>query len=365
MNYLFHLGHPAHFHLFRNTINTLIAGGHKVRILIKKKDILEDLLKRSGLNYMNILPEGRGDCKAGLALGMIKRDWRMLKQCIAERPDLLIGTSTEIGHIGTLLSIPSINVNEDDAAAVPLYSKLSYPWSDYILSPVVCNNGKWEGKSIKYQGYHELAYLHPLVFSPSKEIVSRYLPVDKPYFLMRFAKLNAHHDKGVRGISDDLALQLISILEPYGNIYITSERLLDERFEQFRLKIDPMDIHHVMAFASLYIGDSQTMAAEAGVLGVPFVRFNDFVGKLGYLNELENKYELGYGIVPSDTGRLLEVVSYLSGLENRRDLFISRRDALLRDKINLTDFMVWLFGDFPDSIKQFKTDSDIQLRFKS
>ena len=55
-------------------------------------------------------------------------------------------------------------------------------------------------------------------------------------------------------------------------------------------------MHHVMAFASLYIGDSQTMAAEAGVLGVPFVRFNDFVGRIGYLRELEDTYELGYGI---------------------------------------------------------------------
>ncbi len=55
-------------------------------------------------------------------------------------------------------------------------------------------------------------------------------------------------------------------------------------------------MHHVMAFASLYIGDSQTMAAEAGVLGVPFVRFNDFVGRIGYLRELEDTYHLGYGI---------------------------------------------------------------------
>lgn len=64
-------------------------------------------------------------------------------------------------------------------------------------------------------------------------------------------------------------------------------------------------MHHVMAFASLYIGDSQTMAAEAGVLGVPFVRFNDFVGRIGYLRELEDTYELGYGIhasvLPADS----------------------------------------------------------------
>ena len=64
-------------------------------------------------------------------------------------------------------------------------------------------------------------------------------------------------------------------------------------------------MHHVMAFASLYIGDSQTMAAEAGFLGVPFVRFNDFVGSIGYLRELEDVYELGYGIhasvLPADS----------------------------------------------------------------
>lgn len=29
------------------------------------------------------------------------------------------------------------------------------------------------------------------------------------------------------------------------------------------------------------------MAAEATILGTPSIRFNDFVGKLGYLEELE------------------------------------------------------------------------------
>ena len=44
MKVLFHLGHPAHYHLFKNTINTLIDHGHKPIILIKKKDVLEELL---------------------------------------------------------------------------------------------------------------------------------------------------------------------------------------------------------------------------------------------------------------------------------------------------------------------------------
>ena len=38
------------------------------------------------------------------------------------------------------------------------------------------------------------------------------------------------------------------------------------------MNIDPSDMHHALAFASLYIGDTQTMAAEAAVLGTPSIR---------------------------------------------------------------------------------------------
>jgi predicted glycosyltransferase len=333
-------------------------------VLIKKKDILEDLMMRSGIDFENILPEGRKDSKVGIAWGVLKRDWRLLRYCISNRPDLLIGTSTEIGHIGTLLNIPSINVNEDDATVVPLYCKISYPWSSHILSPRVCNNGKWEKKSIKYESYHELAYLHPGHFTPSKEVVRKYLNPDKPYFVIRFAKLSAHHDTGIRGILNDLALEIIQLLKPYGNIHITAERPLDERFENYRLKIDPLDIHHVMAFTSLFIGDSQTMAAEAGVLGTPFIRFNDFVGRIGYLNELENTYKLGFGIKPDKPEKLLKAVSELMLMKDRDKVFENRRQKMLEDKINLADFMTWLIESYPESINIVRSDSNYQYNFK-
>ena len=49
MRVLFQLGHPAHFHLFKNTIADLQRDGHQTFILIRKKDILEDLLKEAGI----------------------------------------------------------------------------------------------------------------------------------------------------------------------------------------------------------------------------------------------------------------------------------------------------------------------------
>jgi len=168
--------------------------------------------------------------------------------------------------------------------------------------------------------------------------------VTKPYFLIRFSALNAHHDKGIKGISNEIAERLVKILEPHGTIYITSERPLEPQFEKYRIKINPLDMHHVMAFASLYIGDSQTMAAEAGFLGVPFVRFNDFVGRIGYLRELEDKYELGYGIKASAEGsveKLCERVETLVSMPSseRKATFAARRQQMLNDKIDCAKFL--------------------------
>ena len=179
----------------------------------------------------------------------------------------------------------------------------------------------------------------------------------EPYFLIRFSALNAHHDKGIKGISNEIAERLVKILEPFGTIYITSERPLEPQFEKYRIKINPLDMHHVMAFASLYIGDSQTMAAEAGVLGVPFVRFNDFVGRIGYLRELEDKYELGYGIKASAEGSvdaLCERVETLVSMPSaeRKATFAARRQQMLSDKIDCAKFLTWFIENYPESATQ-------------
>ena len=233
-----------------------------------------------------------------------------------------------------------------------------------ILSPIVCNNSVLEKKSIKYHSYHELAYLHPNQFAPDNTIVDKYFPSDEPYFILRFAQLNAYHDLGVSGISTEIAQHLIDILKPYGSIYITSERPLEPQFEQYRIKIDPSDMHHVMAFASLYIGDSQTMAAESGVLGVPFVRFNDFVGRIGYLRELEDVYHLGYGIKPKDVDKLYKVVADLLQMPNRKEFFQQRRQKMLSEKIDYAQFLTWFIENYPESMRIMKENPDYQYRFK-
>lgn len=363
MRLLFYLGHPAHFHLFKNPITWFKANGHEVHILIKKKDILEDLLDDAGLKYINIFPKTRGMSKISMTTTILKRNFKLFNYCRKHRPQLLIGTSVENSHIGKLMGIPSINVNEDDHDVVPLYSHLSYPLANTILSPVSCSNGSWEHKSVHYRGYHELSYLHPEHFRPDSRIAARYVPVDKPYFLIRFAKLNAHHDKGIRGINTELAQELVNRLSRYGHVFITSEKKLEDSLESYRMKIDPLDMHHVMAFADLYIGDSQTMAAESAVLGTPFIRYNDFVGRIGYLRELEDDYNLGFGISPDHPARLFETVDRLLSDQNLRAKYMKNRQRMLREKIDVNRFLIWFISNFPASRQIMKTNPSFQMKF--
>ena len=129
-------------------------------------------------------------------------------------------------------------------------------------------------------------------------------------------------------------------------------------------------MHHVMAFASLYIGDSQTMAAEAGVLGVPFVRFNDFVGRIGYLRELEDKYELGYGIKASSAGSVDTLCARVSELvalpaSERHTTFAARRATMLSDKIDCAQFLTWFIENYPQSVAEVRAaDEKFWQQFK-
>ena len=125
-----------------------------------------------------------------------------------------------------------------------------------------------------------------------------------------------------------------------------------------------------MAFASLYIGDSQTMAAEAGVLGTPFVRFNDFVGRIGYLRELEDVYQLGFGIKASSEGsvdalcaRVQELVALPA--KERKAMFEARRQRMLSEKIDCAKFLTWFIEHYPQSVEATRNaDAAFWDRFK-
>jgi predicted glycosyltransferase len=344
-NFIFYLGHPAHYHNVSVVIRQLADKGYGVILVARAKDVLFDLLK--GLPYEIIyLKPRRGKGKLALIRTVIKRQFSMLSLALKYKPVLLAGTDIVIAHVGRLLGIPSVILNEDDTKEVPFLANYGFKYATAVFSPNSCNISPYNSKKVGYEGYHELAYLHPNYFSPDKSKVTELLQEKERYFILRFAELSAHHDEGRKGINLEVAQKLIDKLNPFGRVYISSERKLEPELEQYRITIDPKNIHHAMSFASMYIGDSQTMAAEAAVLGVPSIRFNDFVGKLGYLEELEHKYNLTFGI-PTDRADLLYAkVDELLNDTNLYQTFQKRKENMLQQCEDVTQFWMDQFMKF-------------------
>lgn len=363
--YLFMISHPAHFHMFRYTMDNLRNAGNKIVVVIRPKDVLEQLCINAGIDYIKVKKRPKKWGRFGLAISLVQKiveTNRIVGKC---HPDMLIGSDGVLAVVGKLRGIPAFECYEDDVEAIKLYANMFFPLYTGVVCPECCSAGKWEYKKTGYKSYHELGYLHPNQFMPDKSVLQKYgIDPEKPYFVIRFAHLIAHHDVGIKGIDTQIAEKIVEMLKPHGRIFITSERPLETEFEQYRIKIDPLDMHHVMAFAQMFVGDSQTMSAEAGVLGTPFVHFNDFVGRLSYINELEDYYHIGYGHKTNDPDGMLASIQKWLDEPNRRELGQQRRQQMLNDKIDYCKFLTWFIENYPDSVAVMKQTPEYQLNFK-
>jgi len=361
----FYFGHPAQYLFLRSTITYLLSKGHKITLLIKNKDVLESLLIGDGFNdYINILPETRGKSKLSIVLSLLIRIKRIFPLLLKLDPNLLISSDASISLLGFLLRINRITITEDDYDVIKYLALLTYPFTNNILCPDVCNVGGWETKKIGYNGYMKLGYLHPSVFSPNRQIPNNYNLPSK-YALIRLSGLSAFHDFGIRGMNNQLLDKIINILEQnHLRVIISSESTIDKRYQKYLIKINSNDMHNILSFSTILISDSQSMSVEAAMLGVPSLRYSGFAGKISVLEELENKYNLTFGILPAHPKRLFSKLNNLLKMKNLSAEFQNKRNYLIKDKINVPKFLNWFIENYPKSALIMKNDSNYQLRFQ-
>jgi uncharacterized protein len=357
MKYLFFFVHPSKFHVFRNTINYLKEKGHHVDIIITSKDVLPDLVRQEGWEYTNIFPGGRKirgmPANISSSIYFLLTIFRLYKYTRNKHYDLFI-TDDLLVYVGRLQRIPSIVFVDDDISVVKKFG-LVLSQADYILSPEITDIGRFSDKKIRFPGYKELAYLHPNHFKPNPEIVKQFNPEMVPYFILRLVSLKAYHDVGRKGLSNENVKKLITLLERNGKVYISSERPLPSEYEKYRLIINPVYMSHVLCFADLFVGDSQTMTSEAAVLGTPAFRCNDFAGKINVMEEKQKKYGLSFNYAPSDFNEMYSKIESLLKISNYKKEFQINRTIMLKDKIDLSSFMNWLFENFPTSMQEVRS----------
>ncbi|NDY74109.1 hypothetical protein DO021_12790 [Desulfobacter hydrogenophilus] len=351
MNIAFFIAHPSQYYLFKESAAQLCKK-HNIILIYFEKDMISDLIKNDPYNVKTYcIKTIASNNISGTVLNLLKKEFNLYKIAKDHNIELFVGTSVAIAHVGRLLGAKSIIFTEDDVDVTHLSAKIGYPFCNHIVSPAICNLGKWEKKGVKYQGYQKLSYLHPTKFQYLNNFNINEMNFDEKFFLLRFSNLSAHHDIGIGGITDELAKKIIEILSIKGRVYISSERQLTTHFEKYKLKIDPTKIHQVLARANLLISDSQSMSVEAAMLGVPSIRFSDFSGRISVLEELEHKYCLTFGIKTSESEKLLETINELLSISSDLSaIFQTRRDIMLKDKIDVSSFITKLIDTYPRSI---------------
>lgn len=360
MKIMVDFGHPAHVHLFKNFIWKTKENGHEVLLTARRKDILLDLLNAYRFEYTQISSDRRGKSLVGLATELLKRDYELFKIARSYRPDIMVGMTHEnLAHIGRILRIPSIAFADSESAS--LSNLLTFPFADVICTPS-CFKKNLGKKQVRYEGYHELAYLHPNYFKADSSVLDELgLKAEDKFVILRFVAWQAAHDIRQHGFDMPTKRRLVKEIGKYARVLITSESPLPEEFEKHRITTPPEKIHDLLYYAILLIGDTQTMTTEAAVLGTPAVRCNSFVGSNDMANfiELERKYDLIYSFRESDKAirKALELLQQ----PNLKEQWVKKRQRLLADKIDVTQFMIDFIENYPESFYKYKEGNRNQL----
>jgi uncharacterized protein len=335
MRIIVDINHPADVHLFKNFIEIMKKRGHNVLITASEKDVSLKLLNKYNFEYINVGNYGKSLFEK--LLNIPKLDYRMYRAVQKFNPDIFLGAdSIRAPHVARLMGKPSISF--EDTEHQKEQQLLYVPFTSKILTSFAFKK-EFGKKQIRYNGYHELAYLHPNYFKPNPQILYELgLRENEPYIVIRFVSWNASHDIGQSGIADPKTL--VKMLEQYGRVFITSELKLDIELEKYKLKISPDKLHDVLYYATLYIGEGATTASECAVLGTHAIYVNTL--RLGYTDEEEEKYGLVYNFSKHEetNKKVFDKALELMKNPNLKQEGKIKKEILIRDKIDVTEFMV-------------------------
>jgi len=335
MRILIDILHPAHVHFFRNFHGEMRARGHEIYFTARDKDGSVELLRAFDLPHQVISRQMSG---AGLAVEMATRTSRLIRVMHSFKPDVLTGImGPSIAAAGALRRVPAVVFYDTEFAEQT--NRFVYPLAHSVCTPD-CYQGKVNGRHLQYAGYHELAYLHPNRFQPDPAVLAEFgLSPGEPYSIVRFVSWQAVHDRRELGLSAKQKRHLIEVLQRRGRVLISSEAPLTADLADLALHGRVDRVHHLIAYASLMVGESATMSSEAAVLGVPAV-FIATTGR-GYTDDQEHRYGLVRHFTEDQYDMALSAIEQI--LAEPVTTWREARQRLLADKIDVTAWMINYF----------------------
>ena len=152
----------------------------------------------------------------------------------------------------------------------------------------------------------------------------------------------------------DTLVNLIDEIKKHARVFISAENKVPKIFKKYQLSINPNEIHDVLSFAELFIGEGATMASECAIMGTPSIYMNSL--SAGTLEDQEKKGILTTFI--SSNGLIKKSRDILTNPKAKKEAKQKSID-LFDKKIDINIFFYWLISNYPKSIIDYKTNLTI------
>jgi predicted glycosyltransferase len=351
---LFEIGHPANVHYFKNLISRLKNNEVEVFIVARKTKTIEKLLKAYDFPFIS---RGMGaDTFLGKLVYMIYANLLLFRLFYKYRPKFFVSFGSPYGILASVFF--RFNTIVLDDTEVGTYEQIVYRiYSKIILTPEVFYK-KLGRNHVRVNTFMELSYLHSKYFSQNP-LILRQLGVNsqEKIILIRTVAWKASHDVGHAGIGNDQLVEVVNFCKRFGKVYISSEEPDNSQYPELELKISPEQLHDVLSYCSLYIGEGATTASECVMLGIPAIYVNSI--NAGTLMEQE-KSGLLYSF--RNFEGVIECISNV--MDNYdRNRYIALRDNFIKGRVDVNELLYWYLFNYPKSDKLMKSDSNIQNLF--
>ena len=197
MRVLFVLYHPVDpYIVFESARKIEESGGETLFLIVEKEDIIKKIVDSH--SFKNVVIARAKKSFLGKVLNVFGIFFGINRHIRKFRPNLIFSGAAPYTSLACRFNQIPLVCWEDTETATFNWKYAHKRINSILLIKSFYKDMPYDNV-IRFNGYKELAYLHPNVFSPDKSILEELnLKESDKIVLMRFSAMNAMHDIGLR-----------------------------------------------------------------------------------------------------------------------------------------------------------------------
>jgi hypothetical protein len=263
------IAHYPHVNFYKHAIEALKEKNVNVLVILRSRGKLVSIFQKECPDVPHVLIGKHRQSLFGKMSSIIIRDLAFLNYL--RNIDFEVGTgvgSIALAHTTRFFGKPSILFGDDIEEKLSHY--LGHYWATWDVRPKCV---PVQGKNLlKYNGFKELAYLHPNHFTPDEKALEPYTLNPYEYVFIRevsSASLNYRRLKmgKLANILDYLKKEDLKIL-----LSIEDKTLINLFKEYCIILKEPLeDIHSLLSYALFTVSSGDSIARESCLIGTPAI----------------------------------------------------------------------------------------------